>query len=510
MKLLGISGLLLAGTVNASSFVYLEDQATGYSANGAPLNRVNISSILPRDTLNHIYSVLPESTVVDPALIASDVRSNIEIRRDFTGYATVDLTFLNEGAGYKNSLGYYIYDIDAAPVTPNDIAEHVIVFPNASKPSGGDLVEGDTVDLKVQLRAGQGLGFVLIQNGYGYTGPAVKFENNKIYTHRELNSPALPQTVMFLDELNEFFVLGFEDILGGGDKDYNDLLMSLNVTPYEAVIPGTTPLPPSGGSGGGVTNYPSLTGKATLLFEDLWPSIGDYDFNDIGIEYNMQRFLVGADNLSKLTGNFKLISYGASYHNGFALHLPGVDKANVKSVSLTRNGSPVSHPVIEDAASELVIVFSPDLKAELDTDCARDFDCMNYSLSIEFNSPVSKDVVGLPPFDPFIFAIDGQPHGGYENRGWEVHLKEFSGTSLFNSSYMGTQDDNSNAVNSFVSGNNMPWAVNIADKVFVPKEKIDISVAYPQFVQWVTSSGLMNTQWYKVENATTGSVIERN
>ena len=510
MKLLGLSGLLLAGTVNASSFVYLEDKNTGYSNLGAPLNRVNIGATLPRDTVNHIYSVMPESQPVNSAYIASDVRSNIEIRRDFNGYATVDLTFLNEGAGYTNTLGYYIYSIDNPPTTLSDISTHTIVFPNASKAPQGDLVEGDTVDLKVQLRSGEGLGFILLQNGWGYSGPEIKPDNAKIYTHRALNAGQSPQNVMFLDELNKFFVLGFEDIINGGDQDYNDLLVSLNVTPYEAVIPGTTPLPPTGGTGGGVTNYPSLTGKATLMFEDLWPSIGDYDFNDVAIEYNMQRFLVGTDNLLKLTGNFQLTSYGAKFHNGFALHLPGVDKNNVKNVSLRRNGSTVTHRVIEQAPSELVIVISPDLKTELNSLCNGDLNCMNFNLSIEFNNPVAKSVVGLPPYDPFIFAIDGKDHGNYSNRNWEVHLKEFAGTSLFNSAYMGTNDDRSSAVNSFVSGNNMPWAVNIADKVNVPKENIDISTAYPQFVNWVLSSGVSSTQWYKAENATSGTIQERN
>ncbi|GAL09412.1 hypothetical protein JCM19233_378 [Vibrio astriarenae] len=49
--------------------------------------------------------MLPEGTEVNPDFIADDRYSSIHIDGDLDGaaYATVSLTFLNEGAGYRNS-----------------------------------------------------------------------------------------------------------------------------------------------------------------------------------------------------------------------------------------------------------------------------------------------------------------------------------------------------------------------------------------------------------------------
>ena len=36
---------------------------------------------------------------------------------------------------------------------------------------------------------------------------------------------------------------------------------------------------------------PSKYGKGTIFFQDLWPSTGDYDFNDAALSYQATAFL---------------------------------------------------------------------------------------------------------------------------------------------------------------------------------------------------------------------------
>ena len=92
---------------------------SNYTIKGKPLETISIADTLPQDTLTNVYSMLPEGTYVNTAFIAPDRYSNIDIDDELNGadYATASVTFLNEGAGYRNSLGYFVYDTDNPPAS---------------------------------------------------------------------------------------------------------------------------------------------------------------------------------------------------------------------------------------------------------------------------------------------------------------------------------------------------------------------------------------------------------
>ena len=84
---------------------------------------------------------MPEGQRVDPTLLENTF-NNIGVKDDFEGTATVKVAFKRR-AGYKNSLGYFIYESNNPP-TSSTIAdvEHVLIFPNSSRArSGGELVQ---------------------------------------------------------------------------------------------------------------------------------------------------------------------------------------------------------------------------------------------------------------------------------------------------------------------------------------------------------------------------------
>lgn len=47
---------------------------------------------------------------------------------------------------------------------------------------------------------------------------------------------------------------------------------------------------------------------------------------------------------------------------------------------------------------------------------------------------------------------------------WQTHFKSFAGTSEMNNSFFNLHDDNSGGAESFLTNNNMPWAINIRDE----------------------------------------------
>ena len=555
--LIGVASIpSFAVTVGGIDFNYLNGvlptDILSYSSTGKPLTNIsNVGSQLPTDVLTNIYSMLPEGQYVNTAFIDSNLLSNIiikdesELDETFIT-ATANVTFLNEGAGYRNTLGFFVFDADNPPQSITDISQHTIVFPNCSKPFEGGMLQGDRMELGLDLQPGQALGFFVIPNGWGYKGSLGNIFNlgpwnTPFYSIPTLNPEAdeiNEHNVVFYDAQNEFFVIGFDDQhRSQGDNDFNDLLFSVEVTPSYAVKgvnengsvdSGTYQLLQQTNTS--VTNtsyYPSQNGYATLAFEDKWPKMGDYDFNDVVIKYRMSQTFNNQNKMIELVIDYQLVATGASYHNGFAIQIPDVDTSAVTSSVMTYNGEELSSNFLE-ATNKLNMKLLDDnntfdeafdVARELaNTSCqfyrtmpsckepAMDF----FKVVLTFDPNQMPSTVSLPPFDPYIYALDGQYHGPYGTRNWEAHLKQFSGSELFNNGLFGEVDDASQTPNYFINANHFPWALNITNDWRHPQESVDIRNAYPKFADWVTSSGEQEKSWYLLENATTTKLYEQD
>lgn len=76
------------------------------------------------------------------------------------------VTFVTEGAGYLNVLGYYTHPTNKPPDTPAAIDTITIIFPNVSlQGSGGGLRPGNKVNLG-RFNAGTTITFALIADGW--------------------------------------------------------------------------------------------------------------------------------------------------------------------------------------------------------------------------------------------------------------------------------------------------------------------------------------------------------
>jgi len=144
------------------------------------------------------------------------------------------LTFLHEGAGYRNILGYYYYDAANPPTSSTDLAK-IVIFPNASaNGSGGELVEGNTMEILGTFAPNTVVGFFLIANGWQGS------VTNGIETHYTIpafNGSANTQSIIFHDTNCQSTVICFEDInvSNGGDKDYNDAIFQIKAIPETAI-----------------------------------------------------------------------------------------------------------------------------------------------------------------------------------------------------------------------------------------------------------------------------------
>lgn len=176
------------------------------------------------EELNEIQSLLPESQV-NGAFVNTGIDPNLRLLED----AEISITFIDEGAGYKNSFGYFLFDDDL------NILSETTIFANASELyGGGTLLPGDTVDLGL-FEAGTNIGFWL--QGNGYNDP----NGHTYYTLDQYNPDGERHVAVIADVVNEQIVLGVEDLFNLGDQDYNDIVFTITASPFSALDTSTMP-----------------------------------------------------------------------------------------------------------------------------------------------------------------------------------------------------------------------------------------------------------------------------
>ncbi|MCY2967469.1 MAG: DUF4114 domain-containing protein [Planctomycetota bacterium] len=160
--------------------------------------------------------------------------------------------FVGEGAGYHNSFGFYTSDYDPKKGLKSTDAK--LIFPDASssasylgsgsgkRSSSEPLLPGDFVQLG-KMKSGTQINPFLISDGANggkdvYTPYASK--NPDGIEHFVLMTvTAIPNS--------PYLLLGIEDLRGGGDKDYNDLVVALDVGVRNvlAITGAAVPAPPA-------------------------------------------------------------------------------------------------------------------------------------------------------------------------------------------------------------------------------------------------------------------------
>ncbi len=182
---------------------------------------------LDPEFLAGIHDLFPESQEVAPRLLDFNVDPNLRLFRE----AEIRLTFIDEGAEYRNSVGYFLYedsDRDGA-IAESEILKREMLFPNASKEgSGGNLKAGDTLSLG-RFPAGTRLGFFLIADG-------ADSAKETYYTVDGLNPDGERHLAMLALPDRENVILGIEDLpRGRSDRDFNDLLFTFTTDPKSAL-----------------------------------------------------------------------------------------------------------------------------------------------------------------------------------------------------------------------------------------------------------------------------------
>lgn len=224
------------------------------------------------------------------------------------------------------------------------------------------------------------------------------------------------------------------------DNDYNDVVYVINVSPGldHVDVDQVEEIP--------TERMEVKTG--TLLFEDLYPEEGDYDMNDVVIEYALKRVFDEENNLVRIDWEFTPVHDGATYTNDFYFCFTG--RTGVQEVFKNHKnciGKKFSGTI---PAGELL------------------------------NSGWNWD-----DFNPFILVRE-------TNR--EVHLtkKRFAG--------IGDKEGLSNIKLNYINdaNSNYPFALNLPGKwnFQVVTERVRIDREYPDYAAWVNPD---RSQWTHVD-----------
>ncbi|MBT7580315.1 MAG: LruC domain-containing protein [Candidatus Marinimicrobia bacterium] len=492
--------------------------------NGTPNYLESEGDIVSQEFLNDVNTSLPENAPVPSAHPEYLVDGN-QINTTMTEDGDVWVTFVHEGAGYKNVLGYYTYPSSSPPLSVNDIDSVTIIFPNVSyQGSGGALHSGDKVYLGY-FPTGVEIGWVLISNGWSN---GVGNGYRQVYSNPDFNPESVASlrqhNVLLYDEARDLTVLGFEDLdrEHGSDDDFNDALFYVTSNPRSAIVnDATVTITYTGDDTDGdgindpVDDYPNDPTKAydnfypaestfgSLAFEDLWPNKGDYDFNDLVVDYYFTEVLNASNEIVELKADFILKATGATYENGFGFEL-GITPDQVTSISgsnifgsavtLTENGTEANQTKavcmvfdnvygIMSRPEGFYVNTQPDAPYVIpDT----------VSIVISFTQPQLSVNLGTPPYNPFIFVN--------QDRSREVHLAEHPPTSLAaGSAYFGSGDDASDVSGYYKTYNNLPWALDIVESLTYPLERVTIDEAHNFFIGWAETSGNTYSDWFKAK-----------
>jgi LruC domain-containing protein len=462
-----------------------------------------------------------------------DASYNTVIKLDLepTQTATVDITFLFSLAANANSLGYYWYTSSSPPANVASITNKRLIFSNTNttnSSSKSGMVAGETVGLIGPNADGSfppniTIGFFLVQNsfskGSGGSAGTVNYNRTTFYSESRYNiSPGNDQRFVNLyDELTGHIVYGVED---GGltsnswatkDDDFDDVVFFASYTPNDAVfldeLPRTNPeVAPDQTD---VIYNPGSTSFATLMFEDSWPKVGDGDYNDVVLDYRYSAIASSSETpgankyISKINVKSRLVVSDAANRNGLGILIPGISPNSVASISLldlsgnnTNTLPGASYQLEAGHTGDVVVILTNDINTLFDGPCfnSGSSDCVTgdpieFSFTITFN-PMTRQT-NFNNISSFLILS--------QDRGREVHIAGNRPTVKFNSSLVGTENDDSNPGSSRyfqAKTTNVPWALDIPLKIPVVKNQSNILEAYPEFGGWANSSGVVNQSWY--------------
>lgn len=415
-------------------------------------------------------------------LVTQSEVTNITVAQDGTA---LDVVFLNRDAEYNNSFGYYYYKTSEGANMSN--MKKYIVFPNVSfSVYGGQLPIlkcGSKVRLlyfdeqgnaKKEFPAGYTVGWFIYADGYNQNKNEIDTDKQvvsgfaNLLASNQVSGQQRQNFVSVKDEKSGKVIIGVED---GANNSYCDLLFYVNASKD---IENPVDRPVITPDDGNEPEKPDVieTKTGTLAFEDIWPDGGDYDMNDVIVEYNCAVSFDKKNQVTKIVDTFTPVHDGAVFANAFAYQIDKGQFGKITSSATTEG--------IRTETETSSIIVCPNVKQ-----AAKKV----YTVTREFASG-SFNKKDFKSYNPYIIVKYAE---GQRSR-TEVHLPKHEATSFADLSLIGSGKD----AYYVDKAGAYPFAIDIPIVNFIPvTEKSSIDTEYLYFKAWADSKGKEYTDWYK-------------
>lgn len=248
-------------------------------------------------------------------------------------------------------------------------------------------------------------------------------------------------------------------------------------------------------------------GWSTVMFEDLFPRLGDYDFNDFAANYNYSI----AYRVSPEDG----LSYVDSYEFDLRVNAVGATKpitpylriTATNEFAATLDDTNVVNVVAEDGITVTtvssgkgfrILKFEGMCKVEKDANNKVIF--RNTDPALPLSAPMiakvtilaaNKDGVKVNPlsmknFNFDIFITNGDT---------EIHKRGMA--SRLNLGYPADEIEGGEGNATYSNMSNLVWGIDIPAAINHPIEYRSIISAYPKFKKWAESEGTEEKNWYE-------------
>lgn len=483
--------------------------------NGKPNYLQPVNDVVSNTFLNNVNAFLPSRVSLltrYPNLLDDNFyRRNILT----TNLCDVYITFVKEGAGQRNVMFYYTYNVNNPPTSVAAIDSLIIIYPNTSfTGSGGDLATGNKVKIGT-FGKDTVIAFGIIADGYdNSTGNILPLGSRFIfYGNKEFNpeiSDQYRQHLVFVYEpSSQRFVLGFEDVnrnpTGTSDNDFEDVVYYATVNNISNIsldkianIPGTTDSDNDGVDDvnddyptdplKAFNNYfPSANKTATVAYEDLWYFRGDYDMNDVVMDMRTNAITNSSNKLVRFEAKYCLRASGGSLKTAFAIQYP---------IARSKIANLVGGTIEGDKTNATIQIYDDVRQYQQTWNTVQDVgynDSVNFNLSFDVTALVDISEFGIGLHDPFVWLNEAG-----KGRNYEIHLPGKNPTSTATYPLLGLGDDDTQLLGTkkYLSKNNLPWAIAIPERFDYPYEQQNITQAYLNFANWAQSGGANFRDWY--------------
>lgn len=265
---------------------------------------------------------------------------------------------------------------------------------------------------------------------------------------------------------------------------------------------------------------PAQDSYGTLMFEDTWPTKGDYDFNDFVVNYYIA--LTTSGQTSNITFKFKIRALGGKLPYRFCIQLKNTTKAEFKNYSF-KNDSYLGRVEISEEGGDndpVILVFTGwDEKRETNNYYNVELDNLNQdpyssawfdvaSFTLTNNKGNYKDafheIMDMYAIDYFIQNPDNK---------MEIHKAGFAPTSLFKNYTEMSKSDLLDQDYYYYSKDNYVWVLQVPEEISWASEETNFLLVYPKFSDWLKAGGdkggdATSSSWYNYPTKNTKLIID--